>query len=188
MKKIITTLAVAAFLAGCASTPQEKSASVLIEMQMKKTDLIKNQHIPAGLGIGISKDEQIAMEKADQNARVDLAKEVDMRMKALTKNFKEEVGGDIAEHFQSASKTVVDTKLNGATLTDVKIETTEEGQFKIYGIMTLNVDLVGEYLKSLQDTDAANEALKNKIRAAADKAYAEIDAEIAAEKNAAEKK
>ena len=182
MKKIITALAVAAFLAGCASTPQEKSASVLIEMQMKKTDLIKNQHIPAGLGIGISKDEQIAMEKADQNARVDLAKEIDVQMKALTKNFKEEVGGDIAEHFQSASKTVVDTKLNGATLTDVKIETTEEGQFKIYGIMTLNVDLVGEYLKSLQDTDAANEALKNKIRAAADKAYAEIDAEIAAEK------
>jgi hypothetical protein len=105
-----------------------------------------------------------------------------MQMKALTKNFKEEVGGDIAEHFQSASKTVVNTHLNGATLTDVKIETTEDGQFKIYGIMTLNVDLVNEYLKSLQDTDAANEAMKEKIRAAANKAYAEIDAEIAAEK------
>jgi hypothetical protein len=41
---------------------------------------------------------------------------------------------------------------------------------------------VNEYLKSLQDTDAANEAMKEKIRAAANKAYAEIDAEIAAEK------
>ena len=179
MKKILTALAVAAFLAGCASTPQEKSASVLIEMQMKKTNLVKKDHIPAGLGIGVSKDEQIALEKADQNARVDLAKELDVHMKALTKNFKEEVGGDVAEHFQSASKTVVDTRLNGATLTDVKIETTDDGQFKIYGIMTLNVDLVAEYLKSIQDTDAANEAMKNKIRAAAEKAYAEIDAETA---------
>ena len=117
------------------------------------------------------------MEKADQNARVDLAREIDAQVKALTKNFKEEVGGDVAEHFQSASKTVVDTRLNGATLTDVKIETTEDGQFKIYGIMTLDVSLVEEYLKTLVDTDAANEAMKNKIRAAAEKAYAEIDAE-----------
>ena len=182
MKKILTALAVAAFLVGCASTPQEKAADLLVEMQMKKTNLIKKDHIPAGLGIGVSKDQQIAMEKADQNARVDLAKEIDVQMKALTKNFKEEVGGDIAEHFQSASKTVVNTHLNGATLTEVKVETSEDGQYKIYGIMTLNVDLVNEYLKSLQDTEAANEAMKEKIRAAANKAYAEMDAEIAAEK------
>ena len=177
MKKLIAALAVAAFLVGCASTPQDKAANILVEMQMKKTNLIKKDHIPAGLGIGISKDEQIALDKADQNARVDLAKEIDVQMKALTKNFKEEVGGDIAEHFQSASKTIVNTRLNGATLTDVKVETTEDGSFKIYGIMTLNVDLVSEYLKSLQDTEAANEAMKEKIRAAANKAYAEIDAE-----------
>ena len=177
MKKLLSALAVAAFLIGCASTPQEKSANMLVKMQMKKMTLIKQDHIPAGLGIGVSKDEQIAMEKADQNARVDLAKEIDVQMKALTKNFKEEVGGDIAEHFQSASKTIVNTRLNGATLSDVEIETTEDGQFKIYGIMTLNVDLVSEYLKSLQDTDAAKEEMKNKIRAAANKAYAEIDAE-----------
>jgi hypothetical protein len=100
-------------------------------------------------------------------------------MKALTKNFKEDVGGDVAEHFQSASKAIIDTRMSGATLTDVKVETTEDGQFKIYGVMTLGTDLVSEYLKSLQNTDAANEALKNKIRAAADKAYAEIDAATA---------
>lgn len=179
MKKILTALAsialVAGIFTGCASTPQEKSASILVEMQLKKNNYIKD-HVPAGLGIGVSKDEQIAMEKADQNARVDLAKEIDAQVKALTKNFKEDVGGDVSEHFQTASKTVVDTQLNGATLTDVKIETTEDGQFKIYGIMALNANLVEEYLKSLQDTDAANEALKNKIRAAADKAYAELDA------------
>ena len=181
MKKLIATMAavaLAALMSSCASTPQEKSANALVEMQMVKTKYIKDK-IPAGLGIGISKDEQIAMEKADQNARVDLARELDVRMKALTKNFKEEVGGDIAEHFQSASKAIIDTRMSGATLTDVKVETTEDGQFKIYGVMTLGTDLVSEYIKSLQNTEAANEALKNKIRAAADKAYAEIDAATA---------
>lgn len=181
MKKLIATLAavaLAALMSGCASTPQEKSASALVEMQNVKTKYLKDK-IPAGMGIGISKDEQIAMEKADQNARVDLARELDVRMKALTKNFKEDVGGDVAEHFQSASKAIIDTRMSGATLTDVKVETTEDGQFKIYGVMTLGTDLVSEYLKSLQNADAANEALKNKIRAAADKAYAEIDAATA---------
>jgi len=183
MKKILIALATLSFVAGmftgCASTPQEKSASLLVEMQMKKTSYIKNDHIPAGLGIGVSKSEQMAMEMADQNARVDLAREIESQVKALTKNFKEEVGGDIAEHFQSASKTIVDVQLNGATMTDVKVETTDEGQFKIYGIVSLKTDLVSEYLKSLQDTDAANEALKNKIRAAANKAYDELDAATA---------
>ena len=178
MKKLIATLAavaLAAMMSSCASTPQEKSANKLLEMQAVKTKYLKDK-IPAGMGIGISKDEQIAMEKADQNARVDLARELDVHMKALTKNFKEDVGGDVAEHFQSASKAIINTRMNGATLTDVQVETTEDGQFKIYGVMTLGVDLVSEYLKSLQNSDAINEAQKNKIRAAADKAYAEIDA------------
>ena len=70
--------------------------------------------------------------------------------------------------------------MNGATLTDVKVETLEDGLFKIYGIMTIETDLVAEYLKSLQDSDAANEALKEKIRAAANKAYAELDEATAA--------
>ncbi len=181
MKKLIATLAavaLAAMMSGCASTPQEKSANKLLEMQAVKTKYLKEK-IPAGMGIGISKDEQIAMEKADQNARVDLARELDVRMKALTKNFKEDVGGDVAEHFQSASKAIIDTRMNGATLTDVQIETTEDGQFKVYGVMTLGTDLVNEYLKSLQNSDAISEAQKNKIRAAADKAYAEIDAATA---------
>ncbi|WP_294115452.1 hypothetical protein [uncultured Fibrobacter sp.] len=40
MKKMLTALvafAIVAFLSGCAGTPQEKAASVLVEMQMKKT-------------------------------------------------------------------------------------------------------------------------------------------------------
>ena len=177
MKKLIVAALAAFLMIGCSSTPQEKSASKLIEMQMLKKKYLKD-HVPAGMGIGVSTDEQIAMEKADQNARVDLAKEIDAQTKALIKNFKEDVNDQVAEHFQSTSKTVVNTHMSGATLTDVQVETDENGHFKIYGIMTLDANLVEELIKSLQAAGTYDDAVANKSRAAATKAYAELDAEI----------
>ena len=177
MKKLIVAALAAFLMIGCSSTPQEKYASKLIEMQMLKKKYLKD-HVPAGMGIGVSTDEQIAMEKADQNARVDLAKEIDAQTKALIKNFKEDVNDQVAEHFQSTSKTVVNTHMSGATLTDVQVETDENGHFKIYGIMTLDANLVEELIKSLQAAGSYDDAVANKIRAAATKAYAELDAEI----------
>ena len=176
MKKLFACLALAALFAGCSSnppqqTPQEKQASLLIEMQMQKKSYLK-QHIPAGIGIGESADEQIALEKADQNARVDLAKSIDAHTKALIKNFKEDVSDQIAEHFQSTSKTIVDAHLSGATLTDVQVETDKDGHFKVYGVMALNSTLVEELVKSLQAAGIYDEAVAGKIRAAAGKAYA----------------
>lgn len=177
MKKLIVAALAAFLMIGCSSTPQEKSASKLVEMQMLKKKYLKD-HVPAGMGIGVSTDEQLAMEKADQNARVDLAKEIDAQTKALIKNFKEDVNDQVVEHFQSTSKTVVNTHMSGATLTDVQVETTEDGHFKIYGVMTLDADLVAELIKSLQAAGQYDDAVANKIREAANKAYAELDAEI----------
>ena len=177
MKKLIVAALAAFLMIGCSSTPQEKSASKLVEMQMLKKKYLKD-HVPAGMGIGVSTDEQLAMEKADQNARVDLAKEIDAQTKALIKNFKEDVNDQVVEHFQSTSKTVVNTHMSGATLTDVQVETDENGHFKIYGIMTLDANLVEELIKSLQAAGSYDDAVANKIRAAATKAYAELDAEI----------
>ena len=177
MKKLIVAALAAFLMIGCSSTPQEKSASKLVEMQMLKKKYLKD-HVPAGMGIGVSTDEQLAMEKADQNARVDLAKEIDAQTKALIKNFKEDVNDQVVEHFQSTSKTVVNTHMSGATLTDVQVETTEDGHFKIYGIMTLDADLVAELIKSLQAAGQYDDAIATKIREAANKAYAELDAEI----------
>jgi hypothetical protein len=177
MKKLIVAALAAFLMIGCSSTPQEKSASALVEMQMLKTKYLKD-HVPAGMGIGESTNEQLAMEKAGQNARVDLAQVIDAQTKALIKNFKEDVNDQVAEHFQSTSKTVVNTHMSGATLTDVKVETTEDGHFKVYGVMTLDANLVEELIKSLQAAGTYDDAVANKIRAAATKAYAELDAEI----------
>lgn len=178
MKKLVVAIVAAFLMIGCSSTPQEKSANKLIEMQMLKKKYIKD-HIPAGMGIGVSTDEQQALEKADQNARVDLAREINAQTKALVKNFKEDVNDQVAEHFQSTSKTIVDAHLSGATLTDVQVETDKDGHFKVYGVMALNSTLVEELVKSLQAAGIYDEAVAGKIRAAAGKAYAELDGETA---------
>jgi hypothetical protein len=44
--------------------------------------------------------------------------------------------------------------------------------------MTLDANLVEELIKSLQAAGQYDDAVANKIRAAANKAYAELDAEI----------
>jgi hypothetical protein len=177
MKKLIVAALAAFLMIGCSSTPQEKSAGKLVEMQMLKKKYLKD-HVPAGMGIGVSTDQQIALDKADQNARVDLAREIDAQTKALIKNFKEDVNDQVAEHFQNTSKTVVNTHMSGATLTDVQVETDENGHFTVYGVMTLDANLVEELIKSLQAAGQYDDAVANKIRAAATKAYAELDAEI----------
>lgn len=180
MKKLIAALAVVALMAGCSQSPQQKAASALIEMQNIKTKYIKSEHKIAGLGKGVSSDEQVAYEKADQNARVDVAKAVDAQVKAITKNFKEQVDVEgkeaLVEHFQNTSKTKVDTHLNGATLTDVKVEVSEDGKFNVYGVMVLDVNLVDELIASMKErNNKLDEATIQKVRSLAEKSYAELD-------------
>lgn len=178
MKKLIAAFAVVALLVGCASTPQQKAADALVEMLNIKANYIKDHKI-AGIGKGVSSDEQVAYEKADQNARVDVAKSLDAQIKAITKNFKEQIDVEgkeaLAEHFQNTSKTKVDTHLNGATLTNVKVEVSEDGKYNVYGVMVLDVNLVDELIASMKETnDKLDAATEQKVRALADKSYEEL--------------
>lgn len=178
----MAALAMVALMAGCASTPQEKAADALSELIITKNKLIRDGQL-AGIGVGVSSDETVAYDKADQNARVDLAKLIDAEVQSLTKGFKEQINVDgmesVAEHFQNTVKTTVNVQLNGATLTNVKVETVE-GKFKVYGIVTLNTSLVEEYIKSVEETEQKlTEEQKQTVRELAQKAYTELEIEAA---------
>ena len=86
MKKLFAFFAVAAMFIGCASTPQEKAASALSEMQKEKTELIE-KGVVAGIGIGDSQDEQVAYDKADLNARTDIGRELESKLQNLTRAY-----------------------------------------------------------------------------------------------------
>lgn len=64
-----------------------------------------------------SKDLQTAINKAKQDARVDIAAQMEARLQGLVKQFKEEIGegedSQVNAQFTTVSKTVVSTTLNG---------------------------------------------------------------------------
>ena len=142
MKKLIAALAVAALFVGCASTPQEKAANALAEMQKEKTALIE-KGVVAGIGIGESQDEQVAYDKADLNARTDIGRELESKLQNLTRAYAEEVGSELTQHFEEVKKNVVSTTIRGATIIKIKTEAKENG-VKVYAIMAMDPKLVRE--------------------------------------------
>jgi len=173
MKKLFAALAVVALMAGCASTPQEKGASALMEMQKEKTALIE-KGVVAGFGVGESQDEQMAYDKADLNARTDVSKELESKVQNLTRAYAEEVGGELTQHFEEVKKNVVSTTLRGATMIKIKTETTDK-TIKVYGIMALNPKIVYDALEAELKAQQADVA-----RFKASKAYAEANKEFEA--------
>lgn len=182
MKKLFAILFATALVlgfTGCAQSPQQKNAGLMTEMQNLKTKYIKQDRKPAGFGLGVSADEQIAYELADQNARADLAKQIDAQTKNLVKSFKDQASAngkaDIMQHSQNTIITKVDVRLNGATLTDVKVEVSENGEYKVYGVMVLDMDLVDEFVNAVKENDKnLDEATEKQVRDLAEKAYAEV--------------
>jgi hypothetical protein len=88
-----------------------------------------------------STDMQMAINKAEQDCRAELARQVESKVSALTKKFDEEVGGKDATlltSFTQASKTVASTTMSGAKpkQRDVK----QDGNtFRAYVLMEYNV-------------------------------------------------
>lgn len=173
MKKLFAILATAAFLAGCASTPQEKGADMLAEMQKEKTALI-DKGVVAGFGIGESQDEMTAYNKADLAAREDIARELESKLGNLSRSYTEEVGSELTKHYEEITKNVVSQTLRGATLIKVKTEATEK-TIKVYGIMVLDPKLVKDAFEAEMQAKQADVA---RMRAA--KGYGDLNAEIAA--------
>ena len=90
-----------------------------------------------------SKDMQMSINKAKQEARVDLAQQMETKIKAMTKQFSEEVGlGEDAEFLSQTSvvsKSVTSKVLNGSRVREVK--TLKEGGviYRSYVLMELPI-------------------------------------------------
>ena len=88
-----------------------------------------------------SQDMQMAINKAEQDCRAEIARQVESKVSALTKKFDEEVGGKDAQlltSFTSASKTVASTSLSGAKTKQRDVKK-DGGMFRAYVLMEYNV-------------------------------------------------
>ena len=128
-----------------------------------------------------SKDMQIAVNKAKQEATVDLTKKLEVKVKGMTKKFAEEVGAlaedaTIRNFFEDVSKVVVNQTVNGIEVKEQKIMQSNKNGVNVYVV----------YILMEMRFDAANKILMSKIKAQeeiytklqASKSFKELEAEI----------
>lgn len=102
----------------------------------------------------MSRDMQLAVDKAKQQARSDLASQLETKIEGLTKKFDEEVGlnedSELLSQFTQVSKAVVSTTLNGTRVSKQEL-LVENNIYRAYILMELPLG-------------AANAALMQKIK------------------------
>ena len=120
-----------------------------------------------GKATSTSLDLQLAIDKAKQGARLDIAENLESHIMALVKKFDEEVGGveegELLTQFTQVSKNVVDQTLVGSRENKTKIK--EEGKgYRAFVLMELPIGKAREeLLKQLYSSE--NENLYTRFRA-----------------------
>lgn len=113
----------------------------------------------------VSRDMQLALEKAIMDARAEIGRQVESNIKELQKRFIQETGSgtdtELAQQFAIATKSVVDVTLNGSRVKDQSYE--QDGKFwRAYVLMEYPI---GEARKTFLKNIKNNEELFNKLKA-----------------------
>lgn len=131
-----------------------------------------------GKNTATSQDLQLAIDKAKQGARLDIAENLESHIMGLIKQFDEEVGGveegELLTQFTQVSKNVVDQTLVGSRENKTKVK--EEGKgYRAFVLMELPIGKAREELMK-QLTSSENENLYTRFRAS--QSFQELKEEI----------
>ena len=167
-------------LSGCKSTtssssPAAKSDGTVFDyMQELSADLIKEGRV-AAVGIGKSRQIDMAVAAAKANARKNLAQSLQVKVESLEKMFVEEVGeaenAEINRMFSSATEQITSLQLEGTVPIKQKRESGLNGVEIVYVLMVQDPQVVDIALKN-----SSTEHLYERFRAS--KAFEELDQEI----------
>ena len=124
-----------------------------------------------------SKDLQLAINKAKQQARVDLAQQMETKIKAMTKQFTEEVGlGEDAEFLSQTSvvsKSVTSKVLNGSRARQVETIKEDGVIYRAYVLMELPI---GPANSALLDAVKKQQNLYTRFRSS--QGFQELEEEV----------
>jgi hypothetical protein len=123
-----------------------------------------------------SKDLQTAVDKAKQDARAEIARQLDLRMTGLSKRFVEETGlgedAELLDMFTQVSKSVISDSLVGSRVAKQQLD--QEGAiYRAYVMMEMPI---GEANARLIGKIKAQERLYTRFRAS--QTYDELDEEV----------
>lgn len=177
MKKMLMFVLCSAVLCGCAThTGKVVSKDTPFDDMQKQAAKLVDDGLLAAVGIGQSRDMQLALNKAKVDARKNLAQVVQVKVESLEKQFAEEVGegmkSEINTLFSSAAKILTNQKLVGSA-PKKQIFTEKEGIVTAYVLMMVNPELVAG---ALQEQAAKSSAVYERFRAS--QAFDELNKEI----------
>ncbi|HID55790.1 TPA: hypothetical protein EYP37_04620, partial [Candidatus Poribacteria bacterium] len=123
-----------------------------------------------------SKDLQLALNKAKEEARLDIARQIQVKIEGMTKRFFEETGlgedSEVLSFFQDVSKSVVSEVLRGCSVW--RQSYTKEGMlYRGYVMMAMPV---GAMYESYYNKLKANERMYTRFRAT--QAFKELEEEV----------
>jgi hypothetical protein len=129
-----------------------------------------------GVATATSLDLQTAVDKATQDGRVEIARQLDIRMEGLTKRFVEETGlnedAELLGMFTQVSKGIVSDSLTGSRVARQQLGT-EGGVFRAYVMMEMPI---GEANAAFLEKIRSQERLYTRFRAS--QAFEELDREV----------
>ena len=179
MKRVafgLLSLAVCIGFSGCKSAPKMESDDSMFDYMQEEVGKITEKGGMAAVGIGESRNTQLAITKAKVEARKNLAQLVTVKIENLEKAFIEEVGeaqgSEMNELFSSATKQITSQTLHGTVPVMQKYETDGDDITTAYILMVLNPDVIDA---SLMNNNSAKH-LYERFRAS--KAFEELDKEI----------
>lgn len=177
MKRVtfsLFALAICIGFTGCKSMPKMDSDKSSFDVLQERVAEISKKGGMAAVGLGESRNTQIAITKAKVEARKNLAQLVQVKIENLEKAFTEEVGeassSEINTLFSTATKQITSQTLQGTVPVTQKYDVDGEVT-TAYVLMVLNPDIVHDSLKN-------NNAKHLYERFRASKAFAELDQEI----------
>ena len=177
MKQIavsLLALTVCIGFTGCKSAPKADSDKTMFDYMQEEVGKITEKGGMASVGLGESRNTQLAITKAKVEARKNLAQLVSVKIENLEKAFVEEVGeasgSEMNELFSSATKQITAQELQGTVPKMQKYEV-NDGITTAYVLMALNPDIIDASLKK-NDTKHLYERFR------ASKAFDELDKEM----------
>jgi len=166
MKKLLLGMLLLVLLVfGCASKGVTKVGN--IELPDWYLNPPKDANYIFGKATSTSQDLQLAIDKAKQEARLDIAENLESHIMALVKKFDEEVGGvedsEFLTQFTKVSKNVVDQTLVGSRENKTKVKQEGKG-YRAFVLMEFPVGKAREeLLKQLYSSE--NNQLYTRFRA-----------------------
>ena len=177
MKKILLPLSLlASLLIGCAGSGSVPGTTAVqtnlnILMQEKSEMLAQDKYAIVEVGEGIASREQIALNKADMQARAAVARTMKLKSQELRKDFYEEVGEQETSHNEQVIEQVTSEMISGATVVKSLTEMTKDGSYKVTVLMVVNANVFEKMMKALN----ASDEVANKVRARVERGYAEAE-------------